>query len=111
MRAQFKIISECIFQFMRYTDWRHPFESDSDISKALGEDREIVLKILQTAPEDKSVCGTLHEIVAFDIDADRADYLLRDGHASGAEFGRFDLCINSGWNSRSKGKASHLNLR
>lgn len=66
-------------------------ESDPDISEALGEDLEIVLRILLAAPEDKSIYSTLHEIVAFDIDADRADYLLRDGRASSAEFGGFDL--------------------
>lgn len=66
-------------------------ELDPDISTAVGEDKDIVLRILRASPEDKTPCGTLHELVAFDIDADRGDYLLRDGHTSGAEFGRFDL--------------------
>jgi len=66
-------------------------ELDSDISRAVGKDKEVVLRLLQTPPEDKTIYGTLHEIVAFDIDADRGDYLLRDGRASGTEFGRFDL--------------------
>ena len=66
-------------------------ELDPDISTAVGRDKDIVLRILRASPEDKTPCGTLHELVSFDIDADRGDYLLRDGHTSGAEFGRFDL--------------------
>jgi HD superfamily phosphohydrolase len=66
-------------------------ESDPAISQALGTDREIVVRILQASPDDISIFGTLHEVISCDIDADRADYLLRDGRASGAEFGRFDL--------------------
>jgi HD superfamily phosphohydrolase len=66
-------------------------ELDSEISEVIDKDKEIVLRILQAPPEDKTIFGTLHEIVSFDIDADRGDYLLRDGRASGAEFGRFDL--------------------
>ena len=64
---------------------------DQDISTAVGRDKDVVLRILRASPEDKTPYGTLHELVAFDIDADRGDYLLRDGYTSGAEFGRFDL--------------------
>lgn len=33
----------------------------------------------------------LQEIVASQLDADRLDYILRDGHATGVQIGRFDL--------------------
>jgi HD superfamily phosphohydrolase len=66
-------------------------EQDYEIAEAIGKDKDIVLRILRAAPDDRTIFGTLHEIIAFDIDADRGDYLLRDGRASGAEFGRFDL--------------------
>ncbi|MFC1994398.1 HD domain-containing protein, partial [Chloroflexota bacterium] len=66
-------------------------EFDSEISDAIGEDKDLVLKILQASPFNESAYNTLHEIVAGDIDADRGDYLLRDGFTSGAEFGKFDL--------------------
>ncbi len=39
----------------------------------------------------QSVFGTLRSILAGEYDADRADYLLRDGYMSGAGFGTFDL--------------------
>lgn len=66
-------------------------ESDRQISQALGEDRDIVSQILQASPYDKSVFTTLHELISFDIDADRGDYLIRDGKSSGAEFGYYDV--------------------
>lgn len=66
-------------------------EIDPQISAAIETNKDVVLRILQAPPGDKTPCGTLHELVAFDIDADRGDYLLRDGHTSGAEFGRFDV--------------------
>lgn len=33
----------------------------------------------------------LHDVISGDIDVDRMDYLLRDAHNSGTEFGLFDL--------------------
>ena len=39
----------------------------------------------------ETVFHTLHQIIAGPFDADRSDYLLRDGYMSGAGFGRFDL--------------------
>ena len=38
-----------------------------------------------------SIFGTLRSILVGEYDADRADYMLRDGHLSGAGFGTFDL--------------------
>jgi len=45
----------------------------------------------------RTVFHCLRQIVAGDYDADRFDYLLRDGYMSGAGFGRFDLerCVRS----------------
>lgn len=59
--------------------------------EAAGEDLELVVKTLRTAIGDPSVLGTIHELISFDIDADRCDYLARDGKASGADFGVFDI--------------------
>ncbi|MDD5703182.1 MAG: HD domain-containing protein, partial [Dehalococcoidales bacterium] len=64
---------------------------DPSISRGLGEDKKIVISILKQPSNEASVISTLHDILSCDIDADRSDYLLRDGHASGAEFGHFDL--------------------
>jgi HD superfamily phosphohydrolase len=38
-----------------------------------------------------SVFATLHDIISGEYDADRADYILRDGYMSGTGFGRYDL--------------------
>ncbi len=39
----------------------------------------------------KTVFNTLNGIIMGDYDADRLDYLQRDGHSSGSGFGRFDV--------------------
>ena len=43
--------------------------------------------------EDETVPSYLAQIVSSQLDADRFDYLLRDSHATGTGYGRFDL----GW--------------
>jgi HD superfamily phosphohydrolase len=37
------------------------------------------------------ILGAVHDLVSSDFDADRADYVQRDGLASGFEFGSYDL--------------------
>lgn len=39
----------------------------------------------------QSTFATLRELLVGELDADRADYLLRDGYMSGAGFGTFDI--------------------
>lgn len=64
---------------------------DPSIHKALGERLDAVVALLTTPSTNNSVLATLHEIVSFDIDADRSDYLVRDGQISGADFGNVDI--------------------
>jgi uncharacterized protein len=40
---------------------------------------------------DSDIPPYLREIVSSQLDADRLDYILRDGHATGVQIGRFDL--------------------
>ena len=45
-----------------------------------------------SAEDPKGIVNCLHSIVSGDtFDADRCDYVLRDGYASGFEFGEYDL--------------------
>jgi HD superfamily phosphohydrolase len=41
--------------------------------------------------DPEGVIPALHELVSGDLDADRADYIRRDGYACGFEFGTYDL--------------------
>lgn len=45
----------------------------------------------EKTPDRYGVLASLHSIISGDIDADRFDYVRRDGYASGFEFGDFDL--------------------
>ena len=66
-------------------------EEDGIIRDALGKYEPLVLRTLKTAEADTSAFRTLFEVVVSDFDADRLDYLIRDSHMSGADFGKFDL--------------------
>jgi len=48
-----------------------------------------LLKIFGPKPE--GVFATIHEIISSDIDADRADFIIRDGMTSGIGFGQYDV--------------------
>lgn len=63
-------------------------KGDTEICKKLKEeDSQLPQKLVEFSQgEDWDTC-----IVSSQFDADRCDYLLRDGHASGADYGRFDL--------------------
>lgn len=47
------------------------------------------MRVLRPAPGDVAF-RALHDLVDSDIDADRGEYLVRDGTLSGTEFGRYD---------------------
>jgi HD superfamily phosphohydrolase len=49
------------------------------------------IKIAGNRMLGNSVFATLHDIISGEYDADRADYILRDGYMSGTGFGRYDL--------------------
>jgi HD superfamily phosphohydrolase len=55
---------------------------------------DLAAKILTTNQdygEPTNALGWLHSLVASDLDADRADYLLRDGRALGLDFAHYDV--------------------
>lgn len=51
--------------------------------------KDCLLKIFGPAPE--GIFATIRDIISSDIDADRADFLLRDGLTSGIGFGQYDI--------------------
>lgn len=51
--------------------------------------KSLLLKIFGPCPEGAFL--TIHKIISSDIDADRADFLLRDGMTSGIGFGQYDI--------------------
>jgi HD superfamily phosphohydrolase len=53
--------------------------------------RGIVREALDGVPDPHGVFVTLHGLVSSELDADRADYVRRDGFASGFEFGTYVL--------------------
>lgn len=63
-------------------------KGDTQICQKLQEkDEELPQKIVDFLTDENWATY----IVTSQFDADRCDYLLRDGHASGADYGRFDL--------------------
>lgn len=53
--------------------------------------RGIVAGRLDGVADPAGVLAALHELVSGDFDADRADYVQRDGYASAFEFGTYDI--------------------
>ncbi len=71
---------------------KYLIERQPDIRRALGEYEPLVLAILDASEnQPESVFFTLRKIVDSDVDADRGDYILRDGSQVGNEFGRYDI--------------------
>lgn len=66
-------------------------ERSEEVRTAIGEDLPHITALLRTPPGGTSVLSTLHEMISFDVDADRCDYLVRDGKTSGADFGNIDV--------------------
>lgn len=66
-------------------------EKDQELKAALGKYYAPVKDILGARRDAGGVFRTLHDLVSCDVDADRADYLARDGYTSGADFGVFDI--------------------
>ena len=53
--------------------------------------RGIVRERMAGIEDPDGVLPALHSLISGPVDADRADYVQRDGYASAFEFGRFDL--------------------
>jgi HD superfamily phosphohydrolase len=68
-------------------------QNDKQIKEALGDPKDLdaICKILHPPSDAHHVFDTLHDVISSDVDADRCDYLLRDGQLSGADFGHFDI--------------------
>ncbi len=65
--------------------------ADQELRDAGGLWVDIAEAILTEPPDSGTATRALRGILAGDIDADRADYLARDGRTSGSGFGGFDL--------------------
>ena len=67
----------------------HP---DSRVAQVLAEyDPAMPQAVADVISGGDSLPAYLSEIVSSQLDADRLDYILRDGHATGVQIGRFDL--------------------
>jgi HD superfamily phosphohydrolase len=78
----------------RYDGAFHEFaglQLSTEVTKDLGEPLRSTLRaVLKADPGDGSWLGTLHGIIAGEIDIDRLDYLIRDAQKAGTEFGAID---------------------
>jgi HD superfamily phosphohydrolase len=64
---------------------------DTDLTSLLKSGNNYKDPLLEVfGPKPGGVFGTIHEIISADIDADRADFLKRDGMMSGIGFGEYD---------------------
>ena len=67
----------------------HP---DSNVAKVLAEyDPAMPKAVADVISGAGELPAYLREVVSSQLDADRLDYILRDGHATGVQIGRFDL--------------------
>ena len=62
---------------------------DPGISEILEEYTELVASLLSKNYKEKY--AILHEIISGQLDADRADYLLRDSYLCGVKYGEYDF--------------------
>jgi HD superfamily phosphohydrolase len=69
---------------------------------------ELTASLIKPGPESAPQVQMLRDIVSGQIDADRSDYLLRDSHHCGVDYGRFDHrrlieCL-TGWRDEDTGE-------
>ena len=63
-------------------------ENDPEIEKIfLKEEREFIVEMIR----GKESRNFRRDIVSSDLDADKMDYLLRDFHFAGVQYGRYDM--------------------
>ncbi|MEM4721817.1 MAG: HD domain-containing protein [Candidatus Methanomethylicaceae archaeon] len=65
-------------------------KNDNELGETLGELKTLVLAVIKP-PDAQSVFNTLKHVINADVDADRGDFILRDGSQVGREFGRYDI--------------------
>lgn len=68
---------------------RHIIENYAPIADVLDEHATPVIGILSEQFLEKY--QLLHQIISGHLDADRADYLMRDSHACGVKYGEYDV--------------------
>jgi HD superfamily phosphohydrolase len=104
LAAQMHDIGHCMFSHASETMWdfKHEIqtykliERDPEINKVLDEYpsttnfKELVINILkgENLANNKYF---LHDIVSSQMDVDRMDYILRDAHMTGVQYGGYDL--------------------
>jgi HD superfamily phosphohydrolase len=93
----FSHVSEFVFEALSGADHMHErisaaiIEHDPGIGKALAKkDREWIAELLTGRGHAKKR-GLERDIIAGPADIDKLDYLLRDSHYCGVEYGRYDV--------------------
>ena len=92
----FSHVSEAVFE--RNTERSHVHETisaaivrhDPEVRAAMGDDAEWVASLLEETGEGVAR-SVERDVVAGPSDVDKLDYLLRDSHFCGVEYGRYDL--------------------
>jgi HD superfamily phosphohydrolase len=83
-----------LIEFQTFPSQFHEFAGvvlTRELVKELPENlRKATLSIYEADPDDGTWAGTLHSIVAGEVDVDRLDYLMRDAQKAGTEFGAID---------------------
>lgn len=75
---------------IRHEDWTKDF-LDAELGD-VAKDSEVIAQIIQRADKRPGVIPkTIWDVVSSGLDADRMDYLLRDGKFCGVPYGNYDL--------------------
>lgn len=75
---------------IRHEDWTKEF-LNAEIGEVV-KDSEVIAQIIQRADKRPGVIPkTIWDVVSSGLDADRMDYLLRDGKFCGVPYGNYDL--------------------
>jgi hypothetical protein len=74
-------------QFHEFAGRRLAQQIVRDVGSALGP---LIVAILESDAASSTWVGSLHAIVAGEVDVDRLDYLMRDAQKAGTEFGAID---------------------
>jgi len=82
---------------IRHELWTHSFFNDfkndykGQKSAGLFETLDIIESIIHKSDQKTNDYSIAKDIISSQLDADRIDYILRDAHFCGVEYGRFDI--------------------
>jgi HD superfamily phosphohydrolase len=76
-------------EFNTYSIIKYNGELNSIFERTGFDYKNILLKIF--GPNSKGIHRMLYRIISYDVDADRSDFLIRDGSTSGIDFGHYDI--------------------